>query len=523
MLNCRFRWVYCQFTLLRKCISTKDIQRALNKLPKSLEETYTRILEEIDDDNWKYVHIIFQCVAAASRPLRVDELSQFLAFDFEAGSTPMFHADELLGDPVDTVLSMCSSLIAAVKPGSFQRFKVVQFAHFTVKEYLTSTWLAETKDTISRFHISMTPAHTTVAQGCLGLLLHIDETVTRSSLENFPLAKYAAQHWMDHARIEDISSKVEDGMKRLFDPNKSHFSVSIWIHDPGYRYRFSLCYRPQSRSERPGKPRVTNLHYATFHGLHDVVQFLIVEYSQDVNARGLFDEETPLHVASYRGHANIAQLLLGHGADKDARDHDSSGRTPLHLSSYEGHVEVVRILLEQGANANAVDRLGKSPLQYALIEGHVEAARALLQHGADMKHKDRSNCTILHVAIGEEGTRFLLKYGADANALTNNGRTPLHSLSSMGCLEAAQVLLEHGVDANAQDADNATPLHLASGFNPIEKSSDHFGVVRLLLQYGADIHARDNKGRTPFMVATEDKIRPIMQLLLENGAEDHRK
>jgi ankyrin repeat protein len=97
----------------------------------------------------------------------------------------------------------------------------------------------------------------------------------------------------------------------------------------------------------------------------------------------------------------------------------------------------------------------------------------------------------------------------------------------MGRLEAAQVLLEHGVDANAQDADNAAPLHLASGFNPISwkrsDKPDHFGVVRLLLQYGADIHARDNKGRTPFMVATEDRNRSIMQLLLENGAEDHRK
>jgi hypothetical protein len=263
MLKCRFRWVYCQFALLRKCISTKDIQRVLNKLPKSLEETYTRILEEIDDDNWKYAHTIFQCVAAAVRPLRVDELSQFLAFDFEAESTPTFQADQLLGDPVDTVLSMCSSLLAAVKPGRNGRFTVVQFAHFTVKEYLTSTWLADTKDTISRFHISTTPAHTTVVQGCLGLLLHLDETVTQDSLGNYPLAKYAAAYWMNHARIEDISSKVEDGMKRLFDPNKSHFSVCVWIHDPGYRYPFSRRYRPQSRSERPGKARVSNLHYAT--------------------------------------------------------------------------------------------------------------------------------------------------------------------------------------------------------------------------------------------------------------------
>ena len=83
-----------------------------------------------------------------------------------------------------------------------------------------------------------------------------------------------------------------------------------------------------------------------------------------------------------------------------------------------------------------------------------------------------------------------------------------------------RVLLEHGVDANVRDADNATPTHLASCSWYDEENL--LGVLRLLLQYGSDIHAFDNKGQTPFMRATEGK-RPIMQFLLENGAEDHRK
>ena len=50
-------------------------------------------MEDIGDQNWDCAHRLFQCVAAASRPLRVKELAEFLAFDFETRSTPTFLAD----------------------------------------------------------------------------------------------------------------------------------------------------------------------------------------------------------------------------------------------------------------------------------------------------------------------------------------------------------------------------------------------------------------------------------------------
>jgi hypothetical protein len=42
----------------------------------------------------------------------------------------------------------------------------------------TSTRLAEAKDIISRYHVSMIAAHTIMTQACLGILLHFDEKVT---------------------------------------------------------------------------------------------------------------------------------------------------------------------------------------------------------------------------------------------------------------------------------------------------------------------------------------------------------
>ena len=483
--------MFCQLDSLRRCIPrTKDIRRALDELPETLDETYARTLERIDEKKWKDAHIFLQCVAVASRPLGVDELAQFLSFDFEAESTPTFLDDWHPEDPARTVLSMCSSLLVVLKPKGYHS-PVVQFAHFSVQEYLMSARLSKAEDTISRFHVSITPAHTLIAQACLGLLVHLDETVTKDSLKNFPLAEYAAEYWVAHVRIEDASSNVQDGMKRLFDPGKSHCSVWVWIYD--LEYDDHSLHRPE-RSEHPGKARATPLHYAAFCGMQDVAKFLIVEHSQDVNARGFDLKETPLHVASRRGHADTAKLLLEHGADEKAED--SNKWNPLHLSSQYGHVEVARVLLEHNADTETRDNQDGSPLERASMEGHVEVVRLLLKHGAD------------------------------ASAQDNHGMTPLHLVSRRRLVQVgtARVLLEHGADPNARDAKHATPLHLAC--SPILRTynlQDRIDLVRLLIQYGSDINARDCNDRTPFMLATTRKYHDIMRLLLEHGAEDHRE
>jgi hypothetical protein len=359
-------------------------------------------LEDIGDQNWEYAHRLFRCVAAASRPFRVKELAEFLAFefDFETRLTPTFLADWRPEDPENTVLSTCSSLLAVVNVAGSP---VIQFAHFSVKEYLTSPRLAKAKDTISRFHISMTMAHTVVAQACLGVLLHLNKDVYLLDLRGFPLAEYAAKYWMDHAGFENVSSHVQDGMKRLFDPRKHHLSVWVWISDP--------CEGPYLSRPfvAPERARSTPLHYAASIGLYDAAVFLIDEYSQDVNARDPDTMETPLHVASRKGHAIVAQLLLENGADVMAKSEHE--RTPLHLASMYGRVEVARDLLKYGAEVNTKDRyksysipglpeehglreypprrkvlvtVAKStPSMLALNAGHGDVARVLLEHGAD--------------------------------------------------------------------------------------------------------------------------------------------
>ena len=229
----RFRWVDCQLVYLADCFP-ENIVNILNGLLATLDETYERTLQEIKETKWESAQRLLFCVTMASRPLRVEELVEILAFDFKVGAIPKFHEDWRLKNPVEAVLSACSTLLSVVNVKTYRESsRVVQFAHFTMKEFLTSSRFAEKHDDISRrFHIPTSHAHAFIAQTCLGVLLHLDKNISMEGLMQFPLAEYAAQHWPEHTCLGDVSQCAVEGMKQLFDRTKPHLSIWLWIHDP---------------------------------------------------------------------------------------------------------------------------------------------------------------------------------------------------------------------------------------------------------------------------------------------------
>ena len=104
--------MYCQLDYICGCTLVR-IRHALADLPETLDKTYERTLREINEANWETVHRLFQFVAVAVRPLRVEELAELLAFDFEAGSIPKFCEDLRPKDPMHAVLSICPSFLAS--------------------------------------------------------------------------------------------------------------------------------------------------------------------------------------------------------------------------------------------------------------------------------------------------------------------------------------------------------------------------------------------------------------------------
>ena len=451
-------------------------------MPATLDETYERTLQEIKETKWEPAQRLLVCVTAASRPLRVEELAEILAFDFKSGAIPKFNKDWRLKNPVQAVLSACSTLLSVVNvKTSLESSLVVQFAHFTVKEFLTSSRLAEKHDNISRrYHISMSPAHTFIAQACLGVILHMDKNITSHSMTEFPLAKYAAQYWFEHARFEGVSQHVVEGMKHLFDRTKPHLSIWLWIHGPTEPFR-----KRHEQAEGPSPPCGTPLHYAAFCGLQDIAKTLANEHPHDVNARSFNDASAPLHFASDNGHADLARMLVERGADVSAQKKD--GSTALHLASRNGHVDLARMLVERGANVSPQTEDGSTGLHLASDNGHVDLARMLVERGADVSARNEYRSTALHLASQNghvDFGRMLIEHGADVSAQRDDGSTALHLASSNGHVDLGRMLIERGADVSTRKEDGTTALHLASYHG-------HVDLARMCIERGADASDRN--------------------------------
>jgi hypothetical protein len=435
----------------------------LKELPETLDETYERILRDINKANRDHAHRLLQCLTVSVRPLRVAELAEVLAIDFgtaSRGGRSKLNTDWRWEDRQEAVLSTCSSLISVVDEYGGQ---VVQFSHFSVKEFLTSSRMAGSSADVSRFHILLESAHTILAKACLGVLLRLDELVDEGSVEDnvqekFPLARYATKHWVDHARFGNVSSHIREGMEDLFDPDKPYFAAWLHVYDidtePLYDslpYRFASS-RKTSNSSIP-------LYYAALCGFHDLVEQLIIKHPQQVYTTGGYFV-SPLGAALRGGHLKTAQVLHERGADVDVQGNNDY--TPLHGASWSGHFEIVQWLLSHRANPNHWGNSdGWTPLHAAAFFGHVEVSR------------------------------LLLEYKADAYAYDSRGRTPLHVAVQYGHVNLARLLFEHGADVNVGDNSRNTSLHVASDCGRLD-------VPRLLVEHCANIDAEDDGGRTPF-------------------------
>jgi ankyrin repeat protein len=465
MPPCRFRWVFCQLDALRQCLPS-SVRRTLKGLPESLDGTYERIVKDIKKGNQADAYRMLQCLTVAIRPLYVAELAELLAFEFDVvmGGTPKLNADWRWKDHEQAVLSTCSSLITIVGSGGSG---VVQFSHFSVKEFLLSDRLATSTKDISRYHIVPADAHTLIARACLGVLLCDPVDQKGADDDSGFLTLYAAEYWVTHALVENVAPRIRDGMERLFNPEEPFFCAWVELYDVAPHK-----WTPSPPIQAGAAPS----YYAAFCGFHGIVEHLTLKYPQYTNVIG-GDVGTTLHAASDTGHVEVVRSLLRCGADVNARGYWD--QSPLQRASRSGHLMVVQCLLEHGADANFQDRNLFTPLSHAVLQGHFEIVGVLLEHNADVDLPDKYGFTLLHNAStyskGLEIVRLLLKFGANPNARNNKRQTPLHLVSSWGRMEAAHILLAHGADVYAEDENGRTPLQVASA------REDE--LVRLLSEY----------------------------------------
>ena len=159
----------------------------------------------------------------------------------------------------------------------------------------------------------------------------------------------------------------------------------------------------------------------------------------------------------------------------------------------------------------------------ALEDGDFKTATELVLEGENLNCQDRWKNTPLHIACldGESDLALLMiNYGADVNAVSDTNDTPLLSLAhcqkSPARLkrtpEVAAKLLSHGADVEAENESGQTPLIMAI-------SRENRPLVEFLLEQGADINRPDGdecNRMTPIMYASK---LPMIEYLLEQGAD----
>ena len=570
----RFRWVYCQLEALQPCFPN-NLRRMLEELPKSLDETYQRILKEINNANQKQAHQLLQCLAVAHRPLRVEELAEVLALDIDAGGIPTFNANWRWNDHEAAVLSACSSLVSVI---IYRGSRVVQFSHFSVKEFLTSDRLVSMKD-VSQFYIANEPAHAILAQACLGIFLGMDECTSEDSVQDIALLPYAYKYWIEHAQVGKVELRIKDALDCLFDLDKPHFEPLLRLgHEDRVLQHFSV---PSDKHPKgvitpaapfcvagvmglsglaewligPNQSQVigfrlqgwTMLHCMVYENQIEAARILLA-HGADINSRldhatlshivqntaDVSSEEgvndfigyekecrfTPLHIASKEGYLDMCQILLEHKADVCA--HDNKGNSPLHWALSGDRLEISCLLLRYNAEVNSQNECGSTPLLIASSNGNIGLFRLLLAHNADAFVHDNRRNTPLHVAaIGGhvEVVRSLLELKADVDSLNKEGLTPLQRALKgwgKGYLDVVQLLLDYGANVNVYDNDRSrnTPLHFAA-------SQGHLEMARRLLKLKVDVDSLNDNGLTPLQRASEGRREgylDIMRLLLNYGA-----
>ncbi|MCG9911178.1 MAG: ankyrin repeat domain-containing protein [Flavobacteriales bacterium] len=138
-----------------------------------------------------------------------------------------------------------------------------------------------------------------------------------------------------------------------------------------------------------------------------------IKNGADINARDKYGA-SPLMTAARWGNIPMVQFLLRNGATPD-QPRSEAGRTALHVAcAYYGGMQICKALIAAGADVNAVTQKGESPLMLAATNGKADVVELLLQRGADKQKKDNSGKTALDYARNAEVSDWTKNTNKDA-------------------------------------------------------------------------------------------------------------
>jgi hypothetical protein len=210
----RFRWAFCQLDALKRLHTIPAIRLALTRLPKSLDETYERILCNISPESQNMVYRTLSFVALHDIDMR--KLPDVLAVDIKNCTFDRKDRPFDLYAPVEaaTCLLTCNP-----------KLRRLSFSHYTVKEYLFSPRIGQ--GPAGMFQLTENSIRSLAASCYIIYMLYEDY-----SLDRKPLMKKAVVSWHYYIRVLKSKStrySISPLVIRLLDPREPHYQT--WKHE----------------------------------------------------------------------------------------------------------------------------------------------------------------------------------------------------------------------------------------------------------------------------------------------------
>lgn len=237
------------------------------------------------------------------------------------------------------------------------------------------------------------------------------------------------------------------------------------------------------------------------------------------------DGYTALKLAVLNNYTDVAEELINAGANPNIRINGA----PLLLFALNkvntdiSYITIVKLLIEsKHLNIDLQDKDDNTALLIAVKQKKPDIVEKLLAKGADPNLGNVKNEKPIIMALNSIDIDIinspkiimdLINNGADVNYVSRDeGKTPLHLASEIGYLaDVVNELITKGANVNALTVNGETPLYIASCSNNID-------IVKTLLNNNADVNIATNKGSTPIKAAYNNMYFDLANFLLQNGA-----
>lgn len=481
-----------------------------------MDDTYERILCNIDENHAEDALKVLQWLAFSARPLELQEVAEATAITLD--DLPRFDPEDRLRHPTD-ILAVCSSLISvSARPiglcfeSSSRGSSPPESPVSELVSIHEDTCLSDSGPEGKSSSSIVDPLENDfTVSSCLPESVSVDEdTFSTDSLpeigpsdehDHVPLQRLAHNRpYHYEIRLAHDSVKEYLVSERIKRAKAAYFSISE-ASTNAFLARSCLAYlmhfkQPLSDSTAEYLCEYPLLRYSAqeweFHvaGSGDLnrdtrissvlrefflaqnfsfANWLVVPFGphhgnfqqmeERVEDGGDLKLEGRLYHASRLGLLDICKSLLQQGVSADPPTQSTTGlvkalSTPLQVAAYKGYDAVVRLLLDHGANVNQRS-VYASTLDYAVAEGRQSIVRLLLERGAE-------------ITVTAASPYYGLK-----------GLPSLVLAARAGHADIVKLLLDNGTYPRARDSySEAYREAIAQG---------HQGVADLLIEYGADL------------------------------------